>query len=747
MSVLETELQISTDEEGLENKVSNNLNDDKLKKLRIATDSLGGHAVIGELSKPYDILTNTIMELIKKNYNSFEFAQYSKKIYQNYYNNLLSLIAALKKSQQLITDLSFLWNLHKFRTTNIIKRRFERVTKEFDKVLSDLKLEKPFDFVTQKKKDLKAVEHDISIITKFLERAEGSITIPSDELINIYNQFVRKDQYGGAGNVKVRKWLSSGGGSGIEKKKKTKSILVACKRYEQQPQKFFDNLILLPKLNNCPNILKFYALSVVKDWNYHNSTNSKQLRHKKRSAYYTYKCDIFSFGMLLWELAFNKIPYRGWSPLQISNHVLAGFREPPQPPVTNKDSNLDIVPTVNSSLMMTLDEGIKAHENGDFLKAWECFNSHHMIGNKLEATYWRGHYLYEGYHGEININEAIDLFKLAADQGIPDAQFSYAKSLIENYDDDYYGGGCDKDILNYLELAAHGGGVSSAFYILGNIYLYGKHNEKSNENNDSNEPKKDFDISTVDIKAAAMSWNSFANPNIKDRDDGLASTLNYYNYYQRSPYQQRYNLYKQPPYSQDYVNWKQNVTYQGTNNVKTNNNINVRNDNNDHVKGDDNVKNNRNDNSIKNNNTNDRNDNDKSNKENRNNNNNDSNYDNHNNLTTIPSSSLNSQSDKNPSSPEQDYYYDSCSMLDPVLEQNYPTNPKRVDKHDRGQILLTINVEFEDGHTQAICVHVNDEPADLAKDFCDLWGVTNPVVEPAFEGLIKEEKDKRLGSL
>ncbi|CAJ0911887.1 18548_t:CDS:2 [Entrophospora sp. SA101] len=83
-------------------------------------------------------------------------------------------------------------------------------------------------------------------------------------------------------------------------------------------------------------------------------------------------------------------------------------------------------------------------------------------------------------------------------------------------------------------------------------------------------------------------------------------------------------------------------------------------------------------------------------------------------------------------------------MLDPVLEQNYPTNPKRVDKHDRGQILLTINVEFEDGHTQAICVHVNDEPADLAKDFCDLWGVTNPVVEPAFEGLIKEEKDKRL---
>nr|CAG8588006.1 8024_t:CDS:2 [Entrophospora candida] len=456
MSDLETELQISTDEEGLENKVSNNLNDDKLKKLRIATDSLGGHAVIGELSKPYDILTNTIMELIKKNYNSFD------------------LIAALKKSQQLITDLSFLWNLHKFRTTNIIKRRFERVTKEFDKVLSDLKLEKPFDFVTQKKKDLKAVEHDISIITKFLERAEGSITV-SKFLVNpIFEETIL--------------WLSSGGGSGVEKKKKTKSILVACKRYEQQPQKFFDNLILLPKLNNCPNILKFYALSVVKDWNYHNSTNSS----------ITTTQNVLNFEPKITNFRFAR----------------------PLHPDPFFDNHFDPI---------------------------EHWIAPEQLRHKKRSAY----YTYK-----------CDIF--------------------------------------------------------------------------------------------------------------------------RSPYQQRYNLYKQPPYSQDYVNWKQNVTYQGTNNVKTNNNINVRNDNNDHVKGDDN---------------------------------------------------------------KQDYYYDSCSMLDPVLEQNYSTNPKRVDKHDRGQILLTINVEFEDGHTQAICVHVNDEPADLAKDFCDLWGVTNPVVEPAFEGLIKEEKDKRLGSL
>ncbi|CAG8437096.1 2389_t:CDS:2 [Funneliformis caledonium] len=63
---------------------------------------------------------------------------------------------------------------------------------------------------------------------------------------------------------------------------------------------------------------------------------------------------------------------------------------------------------------------------------------------------------------------------------------------------------------------------------------------------------------------------------------------------------------------------------------------------------------------------------------------------------------------------------------------------------DRGHLLLTINVELSEDTTQAIEVHVNDDPSDLASEFCDLWKVTNPVVEPALVCLIKEEKEKRL---
>ncbi|RHZ75865.1 hypothetical protein Glove_209g131 [Diversispora epigaea] len=47
----------------------------------------------------------------------------------------------------------------------------------------------------------------------------------------------------------------------------------------------------------------------------------------KHQVPYTFKCEIFSFGMLLWELAFEKIPYEKWDILKIKEHVLAGNRE------------------------------------------------------------------------------------------------------------------------------------------------------------------------------------------------------------------------------------------------------------------------------------------------------------------------------------------------------------------------------------------------------------------------------------
>ncbi|CAG8603413.1 8278_t:CDS:2 [Funneliformis caledonium] len=42
---------------------------------------------------------------------------------------------------------------------------------------------------------------------------------------------------------------------------------------------------------------------------------------------YDAKCEMFSFGMLLWELAYEKIPYQDWDVHKIKHHVLSNNRE------------------------------------------------------------------------------------------------------------------------------------------------------------------------------------------------------------------------------------------------------------------------------------------------------------------------------------------------------------------------------------------------------------------------------------
>ncbi|CAG8835519.1 23277_t:CDS:2, partial [Gigaspora margarita] len=49
--------------------------------------------------------------------------------------------------------------------------------------------------------------------------------------------------------------------------------------------------------------------------------------HYENKRVYTFNCEMFSFGMLLWELCYEKLPYSDWNIKQISDHVLNGKRE------------------------------------------------------------------------------------------------------------------------------------------------------------------------------------------------------------------------------------------------------------------------------------------------------------------------------------------------------------------------------------------------------------------------------------
>ncbi|CAB5344944.1 unnamed protein product [Rhizophagus irregularis] len=125
--------------------------------------------------------------------------------------------------------------------------------------------------------------------------------------------------------------------------------------------------------------------------------------------------------------------------------------------------------------MITLEEGINAHKNRDYEKAWKCFEYHALNGSAC-AKHWMGYYLWGGRSVEKNQEEAARLFKEAADKGIHDAQLRYAFTLQESL-------GKKKEreeFIKYLTLAADGGN-STAQFNLGDAYIKGKLNIPKDE--------------------------------------------------------------------------------------------------------------------------------------------------------------------------------------------------------------------------------------------------------------------------
>ncbi|RIA96647.1 kinase-like domain-containing protein [Glomus cerebriforme] len=256
---------------------------------------------------------------------------------------------------------------------------------------------------------------------------------------------------------------------------------------------------------------------------------------------YTTQCEIFSFGMLLWELTFKKIPYEGWKVEKIKDHVIIGGRESimfenstsvnkkikkiindtwkqiPQERISFMklldmleklynfirmsdnnslpDKSLDLNRSKETSgalelldddinpviikQAISLEEGIQAFKKKEHQKAWECFEFH-AGNNNIAAKYWKGRYLWEGYLDDMQEREeeGKELLKEAADEGNSDAQLRYAFTLADFLDDD----DSRQIFLKYLKKAAIEGNNSTAQFNLGDIYFKGKCNIPKDEN-------------------------------------------------------------------------------------------------------------------------------------------------------------------------------------------------------------------------------------------------------------------------
>ncbi|PKB99295.1 HCP-like protein [Rhizophagus irregularis] len=245
---------------------------------------------------------------------------------------------------------------------------------------------------------------------------------------------------------------------------------------------------------------------------------------------YTIQCDIFSFGMLLWELAFQRFPYKDMEIDEIRKHVLSGKREhlnfhsssygvekeygniiraawlsdpslrpelsylfnsledlnspfiSDRPPrgLNPKRSDMEVthidLPSGDTEFdldqidfILPLEDGMKAHWMGDKKKAFECFEKHAKIDNKM-AKYRLGVYYWEGYVVEKNLGKAAELIKEAADKGVSNAQLRYAFILLDQNSPIEFN---LEEFVKYLTMAADNGSTVSQFN-LGDLYYNGR---------------------------------------------------------------------------------------------------------------------------------------------------------------------------------------------------------------------------------------------------------------------------------
>ncbi|CAB4444251.1 unnamed protein product [Rhizophagus irregularis] len=230
---------------------------------------------------------------------------------------------------------------------------------------------------------------------------------------------------------------------------------------------------------------------------------------------YTTQCEIFSFSMLLWELAFEKVPYKNMEKVEmIREHVTEGGREiikfgksTPEISKLQEDykriindswkqkpnerisflkvfnmleelhsSIPDLLPDKaldldgTKELEISFDDGILAFRTGDHQKAWKCFEYHASNGN-VTAKYWKGRYLWEGLHDNVKEREeGKALLKEAADGGNSDAQLRYAFILLKKLKE----GNNQKIFMDYITKSAIEGENIAAQYHLGIIYYKGK---------------------------------------------------------------------------------------------------------------------------------------------------------------------------------------------------------------------------------------------------------------------------------
>ncbi|PKY57614.1 kinase-like protein [Rhizophagus irregularis] len=271
------------------------------------------------------------------------------KVFHDAFHKFIYVLEEIKK---FTTKISKIHGFKKYTTAISVKENFIRLTDEYDKAMNDLHFTMAVANDEQRRIEKEALEEDIvefeeylKTMNKKVDNIDGKVDNILDGVQYIQNCITDKAVLHGAKKIDSIDLVSpprpnpddvrSGGVPDV-----VRIALNICRGLV-----FLQRAEILHHDLKCENILmtrtlepKIYKFDSARyDYGKTTTVGNKSddtvrwLAPEKLSnpnTRYTTQCEIFSFSMLLWELVFEKVPYKSMEKVEmIREHVIKGGRE------------------------------------------------------------------------------------------------------------------------------------------------------------------------------------------------------------------------------------------------------------------------------------------------------------------------------------------------------------------------------------------------------------------------------------
>ncbi|CAG8669124.1 9133_t:CDS:2, partial [Cetraspora pellucida] len=234
---------------------------------------------------------------------------------QDYYNAWVRFIVVLENTNKFVKEVTQLSSLQKFLTANAVKDAFDKNIKEFEEVCKDLDFTLAIYDRNKKELENKRIMEDINVLTKNMNDSFSEQMKELTQLSEKFDQLMKRTTNIDSTLIEayrepeinprelVPDSLENDSGKTILKRS-YRGIKVACKKitesYEPKISNFWlsrDEKEISVRIENILNIIRWLAPEKISNSQYSSAVP------------YDHQCEMYSFGMLLWELCHQRIPY------------------------------------------------------------------------------------------------------------------------------------------------------------------------------------------------------------------------------------------------------------------------------------------------------------------------------------------------------------------------------------------------------------------------------------------------------